>query len=211
MAADPTGQWLVAGTSKGNVAVFECEDKPNFELSATDPLHEGAVTALLFETEDLRFLSAGADRKLLSTHARGKLEPEDKGRGANHDEPVTALVWGPGDRLYSGSRDGTIKNWPRTGGVRPATLKDEVGKVVALALARVHERPILVAACDDNTLRFFTVDATGKLGDASHRVHDAYGLARVELTQAESPRREAAIEDLAAFDDAASIDLISTQ
>src|SRR5205085_5762362 len=41
LASDPTGQWLVAGTSKGNVAVFECEDKPNFDSSATDRLHEG--------------------------------------------------------------------------------------------------------------------------------------------------------------------------
>src|SRR5438552_3751483 len=48
LAADPTGQWLVAGTTRGNVLVFESEDRPAFELSASEKLHEGAVTALLF-------------------------------------------------------------------------------------------------------------------------------------------------------------------
>src|SRR5258708_34203004 len=34
LAADPTGQWLVAGTTKGDVLVFESEDRGTFELSA---------------------------------------------------------------------------------------------------------------------------------------------------------------------------------
>ena len=76
MAADPTGQWLAVGTAKGTVAVFECETAAaEFRLSDSAPLHEAAVTALLFEADELRFLSAGADQKLLSTHARGRLEP----------------------------------------------------------------------------------------------------------------------------------------
>src|SRR5262249_54450128 len=83
LTADPSGQWLVAGTVKGKLLVCESEDRPSFELSASEKLHEGAVTALLFEPQELRFYSAGADNKLLSTHARGKLEPEDKGRGGN--------------------------------------------------------------------------------------------------------------------------------
>ncbi|AGA27678.1 HEAT repeat domain-containing protein [Singulisphaera acidiphila] len=211
LAADPTGRWLAAGTAQGTVAVFDVEDKPEFLLSASEKLHEGAVTALLFEPEELRFLSAGADLKLLSTHARGKLEPEDKGKGASHTDRINALIWGPGDRLYSGSRDGTIKNWPRSGGARPATLKDGVGKVVALTLVQVHDRTRLVAACEDNTLRFFTLDAAGKFGDPLHRVEGAQRRALNELAQPESRRREAAIEELAAFDDAASLELISAQ
>src|SRR5206468_11751294 len=96
LAADPTGQWLAAGTVRGTVAVFECETAPaEFRLSDAAPLHEATVTALLFEADELRFLSAGADQKLLSTHARGRLEAEDRGRGATHDQPITALVAGP--------------------------------------------------------------------------------------------------------------------
>ena len=114
LAADPTGKWLIAGTTKGLVAVFDGEDKAEFLPSESARLHEGAVTALLFERDELRFLSAGADQKLLTTHARGQLEPEDKGRGNNHTDLVTALIWGPADRFFSGSRDATVKTWPRT-------------------------------------------------------------------------------------------------
>jgi ParB family chromosome partitioning protein len=211
LAVDSTGQWLAAGTSKGRVAVFDAEGKKEFLLSASGKLHEGAVTALLFESDDLRFFSSGADQKLLSTHARGKLEPEDKGRGNNHTDLVPALIWGPGERLYSGSRDASIKSWPRTGAVKPATTKDGVGRVVALAIVTVHERPRLVAGCDDNTLRFFPVDSAGKIGELSHRVYDAYAQAKHELSQNEAPRREEALKRLAGFGDSRSIELIAEQ
>ena len=88
LASDPTGQWLAVGTAKGTVSVYECETEPKeFRISDSEALHEAAVTALLFETDELRFLSAGADQKLLSTHARGKLEAEDRGRG-RHARPA---------------------------------------------------------------------------------------------------------------------------
>ncbi len=211
LAVDPTGNWLAVGSTLGTVTIFDAEAKPEFLLSGSGKLHDGAVTALLFEADDLRFFSSGADGKLLSTHARGKLEPEDKGRGNNHTDLTPALIWGPGERLYSGSRDGSIKSWPRVGGVKPSTTKDGVGKVVALALATVHDRPRLVAACDDNTLRIFPVDAAGKIGDLATRVHDAYAQAKNELGQAEAPRREAALKALAEFGDARSVELIAAQ
>jgi ParB family chromosome partitioning protein len=124
---------------------------------------------------------------------------------------VTALIWGPGDRLYSGSRDSTVKSWPRTGATRPATLKDGVGSVVTLAFVSIHNRPHLVAACDDNTLRFFLVDAAGKFGEAAHKVYDAYAWARHEFAQDESRGREAALRALAGFNDTAAIELLAAQ
>jgi ParB family transcriptional regulator, chromosome partitioning protein len=211
LAADPTGRWLAVGTAKGTVLVFDCENKPEFLLSDSGRLHEGAVTAMLFEPDELRFLSAGADHKLYSTHARGKLEPEDKGRANNHTDLVTALIWGPGDRLYSGSRDGSIKSWPRVGAVKPATIKDGVGRVVALAMVHVHDRPRLVAACDDNTIRVFPVDAAGKIGDTSHRVYDAYARARHELSQDDPTRREEALKALAGYADIVALALVAQQ
>ncbi len=211
LAADPTGRWLAVGTAKGTVLVFDCEDKPEFVMSDSERLHEGAVNAILFEPDELRFLSAGADHKLYSTHARGKLEREDKGRGNNHAEIVTALIWGPGDRLYSGSRDASIKSWPRAGAVKPATTKDGVGRVVALAMVHVHDRPRLVAACDDNTIRVFPVDAAGKIGDLSLRVYDAYERAKHELSQDDPTRREEALKALAGYADTRALDLIAQQ
>jgi ParB family chromosome partitioning protein len=211
LAADPTGQWLAAGTAKGAVAVFECETEPDFRPSDTAPLHGAAVTALLFEADELRFLSAGADQKLLSTHARGRLEAEDRGRGANHEEPITALIAGPADRFLTGSSDSSIKSWPRGKGARPVTLKEGVGKVVALAVVQVHGKPQVVAACDDNTLRFFQLDEEGKFGEATGIVHGVDGWAKQEFRQSDPQRREAALRKLAEFGDHASIKRIAGQ
>ena len=195
LVSDPTGQWLVAGTVKGTITVFDGEGKPEFLISESDRVHEGAVTALLFEQEELRFFSAGADQKLLSTHARGKLEPEDRGRGNNHAEPITAMIWGPGgERFFTGSRDKTVKAWPRVGAAKPATLKEGIVKVTGLALVQIHTRTQLVVVCDDNTLRFFVIDAAGKIGDATHKIYDAYAWVKNEFEQNESHRRETAIK-----------------
>jgi ParB family chromosome partitioning protein len=212
LAADPTGQWLAVGTAKGAVSVYECEtDAAQFRPSDSAQLHEAAVTALLFEADELRFLSAGADQKLLSTHARGRLEAEDRGRGANHEQPITAMIAGPNDRFLTGSSDGTVKSWPRAKGARPVTLKDGVGKVVALAVVPVHGKPQVVAACDDNTLRFFQLDDEGKFGDATNRVYGADAWAKNELAQSDPKRREAALRALAGWSDAAALKRIASQ
>jgi ParB family chromosome partitioning protein len=212
LTADPTGQWLAVGTAKGTVSVYECEtNAAEFRLSDSQPLHEAAVTALLFEADELRFLSAGADQKLLSTHARGRLEAEDRGRGANHEQPITAMIAGPNDRFLTGSTDGTLKSWPRAKGARPVTLKEGVGKVVSLAIVSVHGKPQVVAACDDNTLRFFQLDDEGKFGDATARVYGADAWAKNELKQGDPQRREAALRALAGWADAAALKRIARQ
>jgi ParB family chromosome partitioning protein len=211
LASDPTGQWLAVGTASGTVAVFECETSAAFQLSDSAPLHEAAVTAILFEPEELRFLSAGADQKLLSTHARGRLEPEDRGRGANHTEPITALIGGPAERFLSGSTDASIKSWPRGKGARPMTLKDGVGKVAALAVVWVHGKPQVVAGCTDNALRFFQLDDEGKFGEATAVVHGADDWAKHELSQIDPRQREAALRALAGFADAAVIKRMAKQ
>jgi ParB family chromosome partitioning protein len=211
LAADPSGVWIAAGGSKGTVSVFTCEDKTEFVLSESDKLHEGGVTALLFEPSELRFYSAGLDQKLLLTHARGKLEPEDRGRGNTHAERLTALCLAPGDRFLSGGWDATVKTWPRAGAARPATLKDGVGRVVALAVVTVHNRQQLAIACQDNTLRFFVIDAAGKFGQSTAVVHDVYAWADQEFQQNEAKLREAAIRRLAELNDAPALERLTAR
>jgi ParB family chromosome partitioning protein len=211
LAADPTGQWLAAGTAKGTVAMFECESTGQFQLSDSAPLHEAVVTALWFEADELRFLSAGADQKLLSTHARGRLEPEDRGRGANHTEPITAIITGVAGRFLTGSSDASIKAWPRGQGARPVTLKDGVAKVVGLGVVQAHGKPQVVAACEDNSLRFFELDEEGKFGEATTSIYGLEDWAKYELSQGEPTRREAALKVLAEIADAASMRRIARQ
>ncbi|QEG40491.1 HEAT repeat domain-containing protein [Roseimaritima ulvae] len=209
LASDPSGQWLVVGGKKGHVSVFECEDKTDFQISETAKLHEAAVTALLFELEELRFLSAGADQKLLLTHARGKLEPEDRGRGASHQQLVTSMLHVPGERFVTTSTDRSCKTWALVGATRPATLSDGVPKVVDSTLIEIHDRPHLVVAGEDNTIRLFLLDAGGKFGAATHVFHDAYARATHLLRSRDVADRGQALHDLAAVDDARSIEIIA--
>src|SRR5690349_8132477 len=98
LAADASGAWLVAGTARGTIAVFDGEERRDFIGAASKKIHEGAVTALLFDPDELRVYSAGSDNRLLLTHVRGELEPEDRAGGAAHDAPPQALCAGVEDK-----------------------------------------------------------------------------------------------------------------
>lgn len=218
LAADKTGSWLAVGTTKGTVAVFDGQDRDEFEAGEAEKLHDGPVTALLFEPEELRFFSAGADNKLLTTFARGRLEPEDKGRGNMHEDVLTAMVWVPGDRFVTGGRDAALKTWPRVGGVKPATVKEGCGKVVSLAVVTVYNTPHVVALCEDSSIRFFKLEPDGRFSDTENeddrgpRVYGAADWAKNELAQQHDPRRRTkALETLAGWKDSAAIDLLGEQ
>src|SRR5262249_10189785 len=51
LAADASGKWLCAGTSRGSVLVFDAEDKDAFIAGESKKVHEGAVSALLFDPD----------------------------------------------------------------------------------------------------------------------------------------------------------------
>ncbi|MCA9178306.1 MAG: HEAT repeat domain-containing protein [Planctomycetales bacterium] len=209
LAVSPDGEWLALGNSKGVVAVYEAEGQPEFALSESEKLHDGAVTALCFEPEELRFFSAGADLKLLLTHARGKLEPEDRARGAGHSDQVTGILLAPGDRFITVSRDKSCKTWARVGATRPATLTEGVPTVVAGSLIEIHNRPHLVMAGKDNALRFIVLDAGGRFGALNHKLHDAYDRAAAWLKEGDIARRGEALHSLAEFDDRRAIEMLA--
>jgi ParB family chromosome partitioning protein len=214
LSADKSASWIVAGTVKGTVAVFDGQDKEEFEPAEAAKLHEGAVTVVQFEPEELRFFSSGADNKLYTTFARGNLEPEDKGRANMHEDVLTAFVYVPGDRFVTGSRDASLKNWPRAGAIKPSTLKEMCGPVVALGLVTVYNQPHVAAACADNTIRLFKLDAEGKFPENpwTAKVCGAIDWVQNELAQKNDPkRREKALKTLAEWKDSASIDILGEQ
>ncbi|WP_442509912.1 HEAT repeat domain-containing protein [Novipirellula sp. SH528] len=209
MAADPTGEWLAVGTAKGNVSVFYCEGESDLQISESGKLHDAAVTSILFEPDELRFLSAGADQKLLLTHARGKLEPEDRGRGASHSDHVTSMLHVPGERFITTGRDKTCKTWTLVGATRPATLSDGVPKVIDSTLVEIHERPHLALAGEDNSIRLFLIDAGGRFGAETHRYHDAYARATHQFASRDVADRGEAVHALANYDDSRSVEMLA--
>ena len=105
IGASPDGIWMAIGTSDGSVFVYEREDKQEFQLSESAQIHKSEVAAILFDQEELTFFSAGLDHKLLLTHARGALEPEDRGRANNHGDRVNGILHAGEDRMITGSAD----------------------------------------------------------------------------------------------------------
>ncbi|MEO7327931.1 MAG: HEAT repeat domain-containing protein, partial [Minicystis sp.] len=209
LASDAAGVWLAAGTSRGVLAVFDCEEKKDFLAAESKKIHDGAVSALLFDPDELRVYSAGSDNKLLLTHARGELEPEDRAGGSAHEGLVQALTLGLEDKLYSAGRDGTIKTWTRGPGKRrPSTLKDGVGNAAALVRVEWKGRPHLALFAEDQTVRLFPLDAGGKVNDRALVVRDAYALAEHAFEAREPERREAALRTLAGYNDGKAIEIL---
>ena len=212
LAADASGTWLVAGTARGTIAVFDGEERRELIGAASKKIHEGAVTALLFDPDELRVYSAGSDNRLLLTHVRGELEPEDRAGGAAHDAPPQAICVGLEDKLYTGGRDGTIKTWTRgSQKKRPSTLKDGVGNAVALVRVEWKGRAHLALLAEDATVRLFPLDAGGKVNDRGLIVRDAYALAEHAFEERAPERREPALRTVAALDDARAVEIVAAR
>jgi ParB family chromosome partitioning protein len=202
-------KWLAVGSVDGTVFVFQREDADEFVLSESSKIHQGEVTSILFEVEELRFFSAGVDQKLLLTHARGALEPEDRGRANNHKERVTAMVLAGEKRFITGSLDRSCKSWARAGATKPSTLSDGLVAVTQLAVATIHKRSMLVATQSDNSIRLFLIDEDGKFGSASARYNDLFQRAAQLFDSNSTADRGKGLHELAALDDLASVELIA--
>ncbi|MCB9636121.1 MAG: HEAT repeat domain-containing protein, partial [Sandaracinus sp.] len=209
VAVDATGAWLAVGTAQGNLVALGAEEGETHVVGDTQKLHGSAITCALFDPDEPRVYTSGLDQRLLLTHVRGTLEAEDRAGGAAHDGAIHALALGPEDKLYTASQDGTIRTWLRGAGrKRPSTLRD-AGRGRVLLVAERQGRAQLVSLGDDETLRVFPLDAGGKVGERALSVHDVYAWARQELGASDAKRREKALVDLAALDDAAAIALLA--
>jgi len=210
LAASADGTWLVVGTKGGDIAVYTVEERQDFALSATARMHQGAVSGLAFEPDELRFLSAGADGTLLSTHARGVLEPEDRGAGHLSRPSIILLAAGtPGDRFYTGSADRDLKAWERGSKRKPATLGDGVGATTALTVVELLGRPHLAQACEDCSVRLYPLDEKGRLDERARIYRGAVDWAKNAFKLPEAARRDEVVEQVARWRDAAAIQLLA--
>ena len=212
LAADDSGDWLAAGTGTGRLVIFNCEDTEEFKESSSEQIHDGAVSALLFERGELRILSAGSDLRLSLTHVRGKLEPEDRGGKSNHEQLITDLIHAPGNRFYSASKDKAVKNW--AAGYtqkKPATFQGSGSPIRRLTLNEIGGKPHITLACDDSGFLFYQLDENGKIGKRTLAIYDAYSRARSEFKRPEAGFREAALRELAGYLDNKSLEMIGAR
>lgn len=212
LASSPNGDWLAVGTITGTLAVFESEKKDQFEPGDKQRIHGGQVTALLFDKDELRVLSAGADAKLFMTHVRGRLDPENRGGQNHHQSETTSLLQGPAQDFYSGSEDKSFKTWP--GGLNrkaPYTIKEGLGPVVDMALVQYNGRPHLAVACKDSSLRFWDLEDSGRPKQRVLVLRDAMALAKNRLKGKDLGKREECLRDLASYNDVPSLELLAAR
>ncbi|HPY39816.1 MAG TPA: HEAT repeat domain-containing protein, partial [Thiolinea sp.] len=207
LAASPDGLWLAVGFRKGNVAVYHAETADGeFVLSGEGVVHQGQVTALLFAQNELQFYSAGTDKKLFLTHARGTLQPLDKGKSSNHETPITALLLGK-ERLFTGSHDKSVKAWAYSGG-QPTTLKQGLADVAHLGLIDYLDKPALLVAGTDASLRILGLDENEKPTEVKVTINDGYAWAKEFSGRTDPQEREKALNQLAEYDDKRAFDLL---
>ncbi|HFE45044.1 MAG TPA: hypothetical protein ENJ18_06045, partial [Nannocystis exedens] len=204
IASDPSGAWLAVGCARGTLAIFDGETQ--LELVATEhkQIHEGAVTTLLFERDELRVLSGGSDAKIYLTHVRGVLEPELRSGRSGHGDALTCLVHGPGNRTYSGARDRVIKIWTQGQG-RSSTVKGR-GPAVAMVVVEYKARPHLAVAFEDASFGIYAIDAKGKLGDLELLLKGAAAWAKNERKERDPKVREKSLRKIAGWNDSIAIE-----
>ena len=209
LSASKCGEWIAIGCKNGEVHVYQREESKTFAFSAKAKLHDGIVYKLFFDDESLRFLSAGLDGKLLYTHARGELEPEDRGRGSSHTDRVTSIISVTDERFLTAGKDAVIKSWVKGSGTRPSSF-DKIGKVVSMSVVDIYERPHLAVACANNTIQFLLLK-DGKIDKKFATCSDIYHALEKEISAVDIKRKEAAFSELAVLNDRKAIEIIGDQ
>ena len=207
LGSSADGDWLAVGDSKGKIGVYQSGEEGDFALSSEASVHQGSVSAICFEAHELRFYSAGADKKLFSTHAQGALQPLDKGRSSNHDKTINAILLGK-ERFFTASSDKTIKSWAYAGG-QPVTFKDCHAKLTDIAPIVYRDKPCLLAIGTDASIRIVGLSDDEKFTELKRQISDGYGLGDLWLSRDNPAEREKAIKLLAGYDDRKALDLLA--
>jgi ParB family chromosome partitioning protein len=203
LTADDTGDWLVAGTKAGHLASFNAEEG-SWTAGDADKIHEGAITSLVFEHQTQRVISAGLDGTLRVTHARGRLDGEDRGGRAAH---AAVAMLNHGEKLYSVSKD-ELKGWTANS-KRPQSWTDGVGRAIALACVEIRGRATLAVATQDGAIRLFLLDGAGKIDHRNRVFHHAYATAEHSFSTGRPAERLSTLSTLAGYADGKAIDLIN--
>jgi WD40 repeat protein len=161
LAFSPSGATLATGDPLGRVRFWETATGA---LARRKPpvvsVHEGAVHALVFGSEDFQVLSAGADHTVKLWSWKPDQTPAAEMISRVHNQPVSCLTSLGGAAFASGSWDRTVKLWDlrdQSAGEERFTLPGHGGAV--RALAATANRQLLASAGNDGVIRLWRASA----------------------------------------------------
>ena len=131
LAVDRGGHLIAVGTQAGTVAIWRASTFWELgEPKIIEKIHASKVEALAFDSEGRVLASGSLDRtiRLLDASAGTLLEPQLETEGSernprHHSGAVTALAFGPENRLLSGSRNRGIRLWDTASGAKLAETR----------------------------------------------------------------------------------------
>jgi len=150
VAFPPDSRRLAIGASDGSVSIWDMMLR---EKTVALQGHADAVAALAFSTDGLLLASGGHDRVAI-LHGLGR-DPKLVGRHQvlrAHTGAVLSVALSPnGKRLFTGSIDGTVREWNTDTGSVSKVLGDHTSWINGLAIDR--RDTLLASASSDNSLR----------------------------------------------------------
>jgi WD40 repeat protein/energy-coupling factor transporter ATP-binding protein EcfA2 len=159
LAWDGQRNWLAAGTSRGEVAVFDSSIE-QMAVIAKHTFSDRPVTALVWNPKEPSLAFVCSDRAVCLWRARDSapasqsFKPAERFEG--HRNAVTYLSFSPdGERLASASADGTIRVWSLSlnNDVMSALYADVPARLTALSVS--PDRQWLAAGGDGGVIELW--------------------------------------------------------
>lgn len=167
LACSPDGRKLVAGSSRGNIEIFEFAGARRETLSLTYRInaYEDGIRGIAFSSNSLRFsdirgsqyrvwepavlVCNGQDEGSQSEFSQAiTLEPKLVGM---HEEPQAAEITAiccdhTGDFVFCGKQDGSVAYFETTASTQRGVLYRHATKVGVTCIAYIDERTLLITA-----------------------------------------------------------------
>lgn len=165
VAFSKSGERLIIGGNEGVVQLLDCKSKRCLQFHASSK----RIFAVTFLPDEERFAAAGGDGVI-------RIWPQSEYKTLEgHTDMIYSIATSQrGKKLYSGSRDKTIKIWSLDSYSCLTTLKGHTGPVHSITLATDDTR--LVSGSGDKTIKVWHLPTASLLATIEGHQAPVYGV-----------------------------------